>query len=434
MKTFLLLFLVLFFSWITSAYWVSEEIIIWDSQQTNTTNKTLQEQISDKKKEIFSLADESDEEKDITYLEWLIDDVQIKKNVSTDTVIVIKEEIASLKENIEKNKQTVEQLSSQSNQLNSNLQNELDNAEMAIQKYENDLWLKEHMIENLETTIEGYEILEKKYDVLLEEYTQLKKQLTDQTTEENQWKFYYFLIIIFIAIAVYSGKTFLLKKFPNKYEEKFIYFDLLYGIFFVLVLVLYSFSIFPQLYLVMIFVASSIVIVLGHFISSFVWSFLLLRKYKIWDIVIFGDFTWKIIWMSPTHSSLRIINNHGYLTNRILNFSNDAMVKEKVIRIETENIRWHDFQIIFKITPSLNYFKIVDEIEESVLSKAFFPKTKKVDPDDNDMYKVNFTQEKHDEVIVHFYWRTDILSSRRLEKQILWISKRHLDQLEQISK
>ena len=126
------------------------------------------------------------------------------------------------------------------------------------------------MIENLETTIQGYEILEKKYDVLLEEYTQLKKQLTDQTTEENQWKFYYFLIIIFIAIAVYSGKTFLLKKFPNKYEEKFIYFDLLYGIFFVLVLVLYSFSIFPQLYLVMIFVASSIVIVLGHFISSFV--------------------------------------------------------------------------------------------------------------------------------------------------------------------
>lgn len=392
-------------------------------------DSTLLDDFLEKRKEVFELAEESKEEKDIKSIENLLQEIEIKKEFNNELVKDVRGELQSINETLIENKKIIDYLSQESS-LWVEAKIQLETATKTVGELKTKLNFKEKLIEDLESTIQWYEILEQKYTVLLWQYTNVKKQLITKQNDQTRQNYTYLFIIFIIAGFIYLIKKIIEKFFFTKYETPLLYFDLIYWIVLTLVLVSYSFSIFPQLYLVMIFVASSIVIVLGHFISSFVASFSILKKFSIWDVVQIKGDMWKIIRISPISTVLRSMNTNGFLTNRLLHVSNDAMLKEQVIKIEKADIRGYYCTIVLPMKRNINFFKIIDEIEKDVLWVIHFPKAQHVDKNDHDNFKISYNQVKSTEIEVKFYWRSDMITNRKIEKRILWVVKRHLDEID----
>ncbi len=390
---------------------------------------SILEQFNEKRKEIYDITDTPEEQKNLEKIENTLEDIGIKKDFNKQTLDSVNTELNKIKQTINENTQKIQVLSNKSKGSSENII-KVTELEKINLKLKQEIAFKENMIKDLQSTISSYEILEKKYELLLDQYTDTKKQIKKEKSNVALWNLFYFLLIIGIAGIIYYTKWFLLKKYPEKYEKHFLYFDLAYGILLIIVLVSYTFSIFPQLYLVLLFVAWSLVLVLWHLISAFVSSFLIFRKYKIWEIIKIWDETWQIVKLSPTYTTIRISNDYWFLTNRFLNISNDSLLKDKIVEIEQANIRWHDFKVIFPMKKWINFLQIVESIENDILLKYTFPRTDKLDKKDKDSYKISFSQSKSEEIEVKFYWRADMVASRKLEKKILELIKNYLDNLD----
>ena len=377
--------------------------------------------IKTKKDELEKIIEKSAEDKDIDYIKWLLQELELKKDLNSDFIKEIKEDINSIQTNIENNEAKIKEYEDIQNK-NVEINLELSNLKRENQKLKQDVFFKQSLINDLNDSLDSYKILEVKYNNVLDSYVKAKKekQSTDLDALKKKLDVFYIWAILFFL--VYLFKIFIkhFKIIKKNRTNFFVYFDLLYAIFLILFIIVYLFYAFPQLYILLIFVSWSIIWANAVLISSFVCSIIIFKKFKVGEVLkIDWDF-WRIIKITPISIIVRRINEYWILETEEISIPNINLIKDKISVIKDLNEKDHHFSIIIPLKNDFNIFKIVDFIKENILLKNIIKRPETVDLDDPDLFKTKYEQVDSENIKISFFWVWSDLFNRKIEKKIIW--------------
>lgn len=440
MKKYIITVIILLFSFNTSFWetWLVDENIdlnsaSWDYLSWITTSTTnindtniINDAIAKKRAELNKILDISKETKDIVAIENLLKEIQIKKDLNDEFLKNIEKQVSEMKNQLLENENTKQLLESQ-NKDSSETKVKLNELEKQNKNLRNQLLFKEMLIKDLNENIKSAEILAEKYNNLLEKYTNIKKEVDDNSNKEKKDKMRILYFFLIWSVIVYFIKLLLYKKYWKNYEKDFLYFDLIFAIIFILFLISFFFYLYTQLYILLFFVSWYIITINAPIISSFIWSFIVFRKYTIWDIIKQWDDKGKIIKITPIYTTIRTINDDWVITNHNVNIPNNILVREKVDIISNPKIADHRFHIVLNLKEVENIFKIIDEIRDNIILKTLTNKLNSIDNLDEDIFKITYDQTEPEKVKINFFWRSTSLISRKLERKILWYVKNQID-------
>lgn len=423
----LLWLLVLFFP--SVLFWNSWSI---DSEnnistlEAETTSQNQEEQtwmtevLMQRKESLDSMLKKSPEEKDIEYVEGLLNELEIKKEVNNDFLNQIQNELKSIQSKIDTNDSKIKTYTELEVQ-NIEIKSELENLKKETQKLKNEVFFKESLIKDLKDTIDSYSLLEEKYKNLLESYVSLKKDKENEKLKNftDKLSILYFWIALFLSL--YIGKILLQRnKIKNKIPENFfVYFDLFYGTFLVIFIILYLFFVYPQLYILLVFVSWSIIITNAVLISSFVSSFIIFRKFSIGDIIKMESETGKIIKITPLHTIIRKINEYGIIEKDEISIPNINLIKDKVNTVKNIHDKDHHFSIVLSLNTNENIFKVIDDIKTEILLKNLDHRPTSINKLDEDIFKTKYEQIDSENIKINFYWIWNDELNRKIEMKII---------------
>lgn len=386
----------------------------------------INETITKKREALNSILDSTKEEKDIKAIENTIKEVQIKKDLNEEFLKTIKNQVNDIKEKMLENQDNIKKME-EDYKNSSEMKIKLNELEKQNQSFRNQLLFKEMLIKDLTENIKWAELLAEKYNNLLDKYIWIKKQVDDNSEKETKEKMNILYLFLIISFIVYLSKIALYKKLWKKYEKEFLYFELIFAIIFIVFLISFFFYLYTQLYALLFFISWYLVVINAPIISSFIWSFIIFRKYSIWDIIQQWDDKGKVVKITPIYTTLRTINDDWVITDHNVNIPNNILVRWKVDVINNPKIWDHNFHIILNLVEVENIFKFIDEIRDNIILKTLTNKLKSIDSLDEDIFKITYDQIEFDKVKINFFWRSTSLISRKLERKILWYVKYQLD-------
>lgn len=425
--TFLLSFYLLF--QISPLFWNTWEDSISSETQVETGETTTNEPwiesvLMDKKESLDGMLKKSPEDKDIEYVENLLKELEIKKEVNNSFLIQIQSELEKIQKKIDSNDskiKTYSELEAQNVEINK----ELESLKKESQKLKEESFFKESLIKDLKDTIDSYNLLEVKYKNLLDSYVVLKKEKQGEKLKDfsNKLKILYFWILFFLLfywLKILIQKT----KLKNNVSESFFaYYDLFYATLLIIFIIAYLFFVFPQMYILLVFISWSIIITNAVLISSFVSSIIIFRKFSIGDIIKMDQETGKIIKITPLHTIIRRINEHGIIEKDEISIPNINLIKDKVNVIKNIHEKDHHFSIILSLRTSENIFKIIDEIKNEILLKNLNHRLTSVNKLDEDIFKTKYEQIDAENIKINFYWIWNDELNRKIEMKIIWYIK-----------
>lgn len=399
-----------------------------DQATEKTTNNIVQDALDKRKEELNKVLEKSQEEKDLDYVQWLLNELEIKKEVNTNLLNNIKTELSKIQKNISIN-DTRLKLYETLDWKNQEINTEIIGIKTENQKLKKEAYFKESLINDLKDTIDSYKILEVKYNNLLENYVSVKKMADNQKINDINTKlkifyawFIFFLIVYILKISLQNHE-----KFSQKFSENFFaYYDLIYGIVLTIVVISYLFFIFPQLYILFVFVSWSIIVANVVLISSFVSSIIIFRKFSIGDIIKMDDDVWKIIRITPIHTIIKRINEHGMIEKDEISIPNIDLIKDKVTLVRDIKEKDHTFYIILSLKTTKNIFEILTEIRKNIILRYLTEQPKSINKNDEDMFKSRYEQIDSEHIRVNFYWIGTDEINRKIEQEIINYIRDHI--------
>lgn len=407
----------------------AENIYIPEPITKEIKDATLLEDVYAKRKEqIKNLIDSSKEEKDIEAIENLKLELEIKKDTDEDYLKQINSDLSILQEQIQKNNDFLEQ-TKEIDDKNSELVLKIKQIQKNNITLRKQSKFKEDLIKDLKATLNDYQVLEWRYKNLLSKYIDIKKEKEKNEEEKKEKKLKIFYLFILLSLLIYLIRFLIAKKANKKYDNSFVYFDLIYTIFIILALIAFFFYFFPQLYIMLLFISWYLLYINSSLIGSFVWSIIILKNYNIWDVIKHKKDFWKIIKITPLFTVIRILNSNWILTNRRENIPNILLTKEQVTIFKNPELQEHDFNIILPIKNNYNIFKIVEEIKTNIILKSLTNRPINVDKNDDDVFKTKYHQIDLETVKISFFWIDENVVSRKIERKILGYIKEHLQDI-----
>lgn len=409
---------------ITGAIEDQEVITSEEEKNANLIDKALWK----RKEELNKILEESPEEKDIDHVQWLIDDLEIKKDLSKELLNTVREELSNIEIQINENNKKIAEYE-ELKEKNLIVEEELKNLRSKNQSLKTEIYFKETMINDLKNTLDSYKILEEKYNNLMESYIAVKKQKSSLKFEEinNKLKILFAAIIFFfIAFLLNVG----LKKHPKtsqKISENFFaYYELFYTVFLTIFIIAYLFFVFPDLYILLIFVSWSIIIANNILISSFFSSIVIFKRFSIWDVIKMEKEAGKIIKISPLHTIIKTINEHGMIEKDEISIPNINLVKDRITTIRDIKEKDHYFSIILSLKEVKDIFKIIENIKENILLKYITNRPKSINPFENDIFKSKYEQIDAENIKITFYWIWSDEVNRKIEQKIIGFIKNNI--------
>ncbi len=392
-----------------------------EEQKEEKTNNIVQEAMDTRREKLNKVLEKSQEEKDLEYVQWLLHEVEIKKEVDNILLGDIKEELYSIQKRISANDiklKLYEELDWKNQEINT----EVVTLKTENQKLKKEAYFKESLINDLKDTIDSYKILEAKYNNLLESYVSVKKTADNQKLADINTKlkifyagFIFFLIAYILKLSLQNHE-----KISRYFSENFFaYYDLIYGISLTLFVIIYLFFIFPQLYILFVFVSWSIIIANVTLISSFVSSIIIFRKFSIGDIIKINDELGKIVRITPIHTIIKKINEHGMIEKNEISIPNINLIKDKVTVVKDIKEKDHIFYIILSLRNVKNIFDMLTDIRKNIILKYLTERPKSVNKNDEDMFKSKYEQIDSENIRVNFYWLATDEINRKIEQEII---------------
>lgn len=409
---------------ITPTFWNTWDVISGTSsiiqEDSKDTTSSVQDVLSKKKEDLDAMLKKSPEENDVLYVENLLKELEIKKEVNNNFLNQIQDELEKIQKKIEENDTKIKTYSDLEAQ-NVEINKELESIKKESQKLREEGYFKESLIKDLKDTVDSYNLLEVKYKNLLDSYVVLKKEKQGEKLKDfsNKLKILYFWVLFFMFFYALKWLIQRTKLKNNVSESFFAYYDLFYATLLIIFIIIYLFFVFPQMYILLVFISWSIIITNAVLISSFVSSIIIFRKFSIGDIIKMDQETGKIIKITPLHTIVRRINEHGIIEKDEISIPNINLIKDKVNVVKNIHEKDHHFSIVLSLKTSENIFKIIDEIKNEILLKNLSHKLTSVNKLDEDIFKSKYEQIDSENIKINFYWIWNDELNRKIEMKII---------------
>lgn len=352
-------------------------------------------------------------ETEITELKAELSKLQIWTELDENTRTRILNEIDSLEKEI--------------NDLNMELVAGIENTsefDELIEKYNYEVDIKKDLVNQLNTSIKENEISLEKINLLIENYVQEKAKMDEVESKNRLIKIVIFFAITIALFWVYLFSTYLSKN-GKLSKRRYIYINFFIVFAYILFLIWYFFYLYPQFSIFLIFMSWYLLVINAHLIGSFVWSLIVLQRFKIWDVVKFWNVYWKISNISPLYIILSPINDWVVTSEKPIYIPHINVLKNNMMKDSVPELQIHTFNLIIWVDSWIDVMIFLEEVEKSVLQKFLTNKLKTI-PRDDRVYNINFDFTPAANFIIKFTWLWDGPLNSKVERKIVWVLSRYL--------
>lgn len=370
-------------------------------------NNVILDAYSQRKTKILDLISWWKLETEIAELKTKLEEIKVWNSLNEWTKTKLIDDITKLES----------ELISINNEIKLNVENS-DDFDKLLEKYNAEIALKKDLVEQLNNTIKENEINTEKIDLLLNRYIAEKLQLEQTQNRENNIKLIVFIIFTLLSILVYVITRYLNKK--SKLNSKiYIYTNFFLWFSYIIFLIWFFFYLYPQLSVFLIFISGYLLVINAHLIWSFIWSLIVLQRYKIWEIIKFEEHFWKIIRISPLYIVILPLTKEWIYVNKPVYIPHINILKQNVTIDLTADIFVHKFEITIRDDFWIDLVNFLNELEQNILTKFLHNKISSLSHA-NDYYRISFDRTNFWHIVVVFVWRWDDILNKKVERKIIW--------------
>lgn len=371
------------------------------------------EAFSERKARLLDLINWWKLETEISKLKTKLEQVKVWNNLTESAKTKLLNDITNLEQEV----------ISINNEIKLNVENS-EEFDLLLEKYNNEIKIKKDLVDELNNSIKENEINTEKIDLLLDRYIAEKAKLEETENKQKTVKIYIFIVFTLISLLIYL----IARDFSKKWKldsKKWIYINFFLLFIYIIFLIWFFFYLYPQLSIFLIFISWYMLIINSHLIWSFIWSVVVLQRFKIWDIIKFWDVYWQISKISPLYIVLLPLTREWVFKNKPVYVPHINILKENVTKDITADTFIHKFEITIRDDSWIEIMKFLEDIENNILTKFLHNKLDSI-TDTNDFYRISFDRTNFGHIVVVFVWRWDDILNKKVERKIIWFFSKSL--------
>ena len=367
------------------------------------TDNILIKAFEERKNKLFEIITWGELTQEINNLELELNSLENLDELNKEIKDNLLKDIWNIKLKIEETKNQTENVEG--------LVNLINEAEQAI-------IIKDSLILNLDSETEENNLNKEKIKVLLDKYSKEKIEYEKKENEETILKYYLFFSFTLFLALIYFLSNFLAKKeIINK--KRLIYLNFFLIFWYTIFLIWFFFYLHPELSIFIIFISGYLLAINAHLIASFVWSILILEKYKIWDIIKVWEYKWQIVKITTINTILLPMSDEWIFANKPIVIPNVDLLKETVIKDNNPESYIHVYTIKFDLSLWLDVIAITEYIENNILIKHLNNRLNTITWSD-ESFRSGHTFDRFWRININFTWRWDDLLNKKIERKIMW--------------
>lgn len=371
------------------------------------------EAFSERKTRLLDLINWWKLETEISKLKTKLEQVKVWTNLTESAKTKLLNDITNLEQEV----------ISINNEIKLNVENS-EEFDLLLEKYNNEIKIKKDLVDELNNSIKENEINTEKIDLLLDRYIAEKAKLEETENKQKTVKIYIFIVFTLISLLIYL----VARDFSKKWKldsKKWIYINFFLLFIYIIFLIWFFFYLYPQLSIFLIFISWYMLIINSHLIWSFIWSVVVLQRFKIWDIIKFWEVYWQISKISPLYIVLLPLTREWVFKNKPIYVPHINILKENVTKDITADTFIHKFEITIRDDSWIEIMKFLEDIENNILTKFLHNKLDSI-TDTNDFYRISFDRTNFGHIVVVFVWRWDDILNKKVERKIIWFFSKSL--------
>lgn len=371
------------------------------------------EAFSERKARLLDLINWWKLETEIAKLKTKLEQVKVWNNLTEAAKTKLLNDITNLEQEV----------ISINNEIKLNVENS-EEFDLLLEKYNNEIKIKKDLVDELNNSIKENEINTEKIDLLLDRYIAEKAKLEETENKQKTVKIYIFIVFTLISLLIYL----IARDFSKKWKldsKKWIYINFFLLFIYIIFLIWFFFYLYPQLSIFLIFISWYMLIINSHLIWSFIWSVVVLQRFKIWDIIRFWDVYWQISKISPLYIVLLPLTREWVFKNKPIYVPHINILKENVTKDITADTFIHKFEITIRDDSWIEIMKFLEDIENNILIKFLHNKLDSI-TNTNDFYRISFDRTNFWHIVVVFVWRWDDILNKKVERKIIWFFSKSL--------
>lgn len=300
-----------------------------------------------------------------------------------------------------------------------------DELEKFLQDSQDSIELKNNLINKLNSEIEENKINKEKNEILLKNLSKLEHEEDLKNDKESNKKYYIFFFFTFFLLLSHL-LLFLWLKYEKIKKSKWVYikFFLIFG--YTLFLIWFFFYLYPELSIFLIFISGYLLAINAHLIASFVWSVIILEKYKIWNIIKFWHFKGQIIKITTINTVLLPMTDEWIFSNKPIVIPNFKLLKEEVIKDDSPEKIVHNYILKFSLDLQLDTLKLVENIEQNILTKHLHFRLNTLWWNE-ESFRTWMWFDRFWRIEIVFIWKWDDILNKRIERKIMWLFTRTVE-------
>jgi len=404
--------IIIIYTWFLLFFWNN---YIYASEVTNTEDNIIIDAFTERKTRLLELINWWKLESEISSLKSKLEQVRVWNALNNETKTKLLRDIEKIEE----------ELISINNEIKLNVENS-EEFDQLLEKYNNEIKLKKELVDELNNSIKENEINTEKIDLLLTRYLTEKSKLEETEKKEKSIKIYIFILFTLFSAIIYFISRYYAKIWKIDAKKNiYINFFLLFN--YIIFLIWFFFYLYPQLSIFLIFISWYLLIINAHLIWSFVWSIVVLQRFKIWDIIKFWEVYGQISRITPLYIILLPLTREGIFKNKPVYIPHINILKENVVKDITADNFIHKFEITIRDDSWIDVMKFLEEVETNILTKFLHNRLSSITAT-NDFYRISFDRTNFGHIVVVFVWRWDDILNKKVERKIIWFfSKSILD-------
>lgn len=353
-----------------------------NSEQLNTTTTWPLDYINNRTKYLENkiwLHQKTDTQTESTNVDKKILNNKLEKSVLEEMKILLENKTNKISQDIHNNETKLSDLNKQLlsekekwildknkitdlNKTITNLENTIEVKKALIKKYEDNKIITDDKIKKSNNNVEELNIYKSKLETKL-----LEEQSSDRYNLIISIIIYWLVTLLYIIIfQISNNRKEFYKKSNNQDKLNNLYrMDILIGILFVLFTIIFLIIKNPWIWLILIILWSALIWSIKSKISSFIASFNVITKYKVWQLIAIWTNVWEIKSMNLTSTTLNLFDKDSLEPlNKDINIPNSFFDEKEVIRLKPSEWTYDtfNFKVNFKEL-SLSFNDFIKEID-----------------------------------------------------------------------
>lgn len=314
----------------------------------------------------------------------------------------------------------VEQLEIELENLNKELIENITAEEFdeLILKYNEEILLKKDLVDKLNEAIKENEINYEKIDLLIEKYVQEKEKMEEDNNIKLLWNIVIFTTVSCLVLVIYLTSTYFSKR-KKLSTKRYVYINFFLAFAYIIFLISFFFYLYPQFSVFLIFMSWYMLVINSHLVGSFIWSLIVLQRFKIWEVVKFTNIYWRITNITPLYIILNPLSDDWVYINESVYIPHINILKESILKNNTPDLINHTFKVVIKEDSWVDLMRFLTDIETNILQKFLHNKLRSLSKM-QDFYRISFDFTNVWHNIIIFYWKADAILNNKIERKIIW--------------